>query len=115
MADISNKLKETFKTNDYVQVTWECGCGTEQVTRMSYEEYIHYKQERKQKMGWRKFEGCSLQELAKGMGVTAESLSKVPIKKIEEIYQNFITWKDSENRFHTDKIVYCLEELKRDE
>lgn len=66
-------------------------------------------------MSWRKFNSLTLQELAKGLGVTTESLSKVPIKKIEEIYQNFITWEDSGNRFRTDKIVYHLEELKKDE
>ena len=66
-------------------------------------------------MSWRKFNSLTLQELAKGMGVTTESLSKVPIKKIEEIYQDFITWKDSGDRFHTDKIICHLEELKKDE
>lgn len=33
------KLKEIFQADKYVQITWVCGCGTEQVTRMSYEDY----------------------------------------------------------------------------
>jgi transcription elongation factor Elf1 len=37
------KLKEIFQADKYVQITWVCGCGTEQVTRMSYEEYAQGK------------------------------------------------------------------------
>ena len=33
------KLKEIFQADTYVEITWVCGCGTEQVTRISYEEY----------------------------------------------------------------------------
>lgn len=33
------KLKEIYQADTYVQITWECGCGTEIVTRMSYEQY----------------------------------------------------------------------------
>lgn len=36
------KLKEIYQADKYVQITWVCGCGTEQVTRMSYEDYVHY-------------------------------------------------------------------------
>lgn len=66
-------------------------------------------------MSWRKFENCSLQELAKGMGITIESLSKISIKQVEQIYQNFIILKNSERQFSIDKIAYCLEEQKGDE
>jgi hypothetical protein len=40
------KLKEIFQADKYVQITWVCGCGTEQVTRMSYEEYAQGKWKR---------------------------------------------------------------------
>ena len=40
------KLKEIFQADTYVQITWVCGCGTEQVTRMSYEEYAKGKWKR---------------------------------------------------------------------
>ena len=63
-------------------------------------------------MSWRKFDGCSLQELANGMGVTVESLTKVPIKSIERMYHNFTTLKDAEGQFKRDKIVLCLEEKR---
>jgi hypothetical protein len=37
------KLKEIFQADKYVQITWVCGCGTEIVTRLSYEEYAQGK------------------------------------------------------------------------
>jgi hypothetical protein len=37
------KLKEIFQAEKYVQITWVCGCGTEIVTRLSYEEYAQGK------------------------------------------------------------------------
>lgn len=40
------KLKEIFQADKYVQITWACGCGTEQVTRLSYEEYAKGKWKR---------------------------------------------------------------------
>lgn len=33
------KLKEIFQADNYVEITWVCGCGVEQIVRMSYEEY----------------------------------------------------------------------------
>jgi hypothetical protein len=33
------KLKEIYQAERYVQITWVCGCGTEQVTRMSHEAF----------------------------------------------------------------------------
>ena len=65
-------------------------------------------------MGWHNFENCSLQELADNMGVTCESLAKVTIKEVEQIYQNFTTFKDSRLQFKVDKTIYHLEELKKD-
>ena len=40
------KLKEIFQADKYVQITWVCGCGTEMVTRLSYEEYAQGKWKR---------------------------------------------------------------------
>ena len=40
------KLKEIFQADTYVEITWVCGCGTEQVTRISYEEYAKGKWKR---------------------------------------------------------------------
>lgn len=40
------KLKEISQADTYVQITWVCGCGTEQVTRLSYEEYAKGKWKR---------------------------------------------------------------------
>ena len=40
------KLKEIFQADKYVQITWVCGCGTEIVTRLSYEEYAQGKWKR---------------------------------------------------------------------
>ena len=38
------KLKKIFQAYTYVEITWVCGCGTEQVTRVTHEQY--------EKMDW---------------------------------------------------------------
>lgn len=61
-----------------------------------------------------KFEEYSLQELAKGMGYTLESLAKVPIEKVEDLYNNYKTLHDAKRKRTIDEIVYQLEVVKND-
>jgi transcriptional regulator with XRE-family HTH domain len=54
----------------------------------------------------------TLEEIAKAMGVTTESLAKLPLSKVTEIFDNYREGRARMYKFDTDIITNNLERTK---
>jgi transcriptional regulator with XRE-family HTH domain len=54
----------------------------------------------------------TLEEIAKAMGVTPESLAKLPLSKVTEIFDNYREGRARMYKFDTDIITNNLERTK---